>query len=195
MGVTHLLGGSSGNRFPMVVNGDTHQALPPLPLSSSFTSAVLNNLCSWELEWCFGVMEAFGLPMGASGWSLMIWDIQEVISLRSWFPLDLKLFKICEIRGCWTKEHSTHLTGSGSLLFPCLKSRQPPPAEFSGLGISWMVCSPTGYLRSTRFVWMLQPKIRCFCYYAYWGNSRTTQVCEIIIFKKQLSLLLHLEPW
>lgn len=56
----------------------TYQALPPLPLNCSCTSEVFNNLCSWELEWCFGIMEAFGLHTGTSGWSLMIQYVQEV---------------------------------------------------------------------------------------------------------------------
>lgn len=50
MGAAHLMGCSSGNRLPVItvafVSGDTHQALPPPPLSSSLTSAVFNNLCS-----------------------------------------------------------------------------------------------------------------------------------------------------
>lgn len=83
VGAAHLMGCSSGNRLPMIsvafISGDTHQALPPLSLSGSFTSTISNSLCSWELEWCFGVMEAFGLPIGTSGWSLMTRDIQEVI--------------------------------------------------------------------------------------------------------------------
>lgn len=105
-GVAHLTGCSSGNRLPVItvafVNSDTHQALPPPPLSSSFTSAVFNNLCSWELEWCFGVMEACGLHIGTSGWSLMIWDMQEVIlvtgadSLLIWNSSKYVKFEVAE---------------------------------------------------------------------------------------------------
>lgn len=77
------MGCSSGNRLPTItvafVSDDTHQALPTPPLSSSFTSVVFNKLCCWELEWCFDLMEGFGLHTGTSGWSLMIWDIQEVV--------------------------------------------------------------------------------------------------------------------
>lgn len=111
------------------------------------------------------------------------------VSYKSWFPSDLRLFKIHEIRGCWTKEHSAPLTGSGSLLFAGLKSTQPP-CEFPGLGIS----SLAGYLRNTMGVWILLPKIKCIYYHGYWANLRTTWHCEITVFKKQLSLYYIYSP-
>ena len=50
MGAAQLMGCSSGDRSPAIAaafgSGERRQALPPPPLSSSFTSAVFNNVRS-----------------------------------------------------------------------------------------------------------------------------------------------------
>lgn len=145
--VAHLVGCTSGNRLPMItfafVSGDTQQALLPPPLSNSFTSAVFSDLCSWELEWHFGEIEAFELHIGTSGWILVIWDIQEIMlvtgadSFLIWKTLKYIKLEVVE------QKSILYISQDWALLFSCLKSRQPPPSECSSLRISpWKMCSP-----------------------------------------------------
>lgn len=176
--VAYLMEHSSGNRLPVItvafVNGD---------ISGSPTSATQPFMHFWGIQQFVLLRAGMMFWYNGSLWASHrdIWmEFNDIVCTRShvshgsWCPSDLKLFKIHEIRGCWTKVHPVHVTGSGSMLFPYLKSRQPP-CEFSSLGISSQTLySPAGYLGSTMGVWILQPKIKCFCYCGYWEHLRTT---------------------